>query len=177
MREPTLGGATQQGDLARRLDGAQRHEHIVGRHQRELGQRRLQLVQHGEGQHVAADQPDPALRQPGALQRFNRVVEDEVGIGDLAVGEADAAVIRHVDQQLGRLIDRQHQEGVGPRRPVALEIRDEGEVGVEVGQIEHVRIAIERAAAARGDQEPVEAAGFRCLHRAGAPLGEFFRRE
>ena len=96
--------------------------------------------------------------QPGPLQRRNRVVEHEIRIGDLAVGEPDTAVIGHVDQQLRSRVGRQNQEGVRPGRPVALEIRDEGEVGVEIREVKHVAVSIERAAAARGDQQARKAA-------------------
>lgn len=107
-------------------------------------------------EHVAADESEPAAAEPmrgdDLDQRCGQVdrVDDLVGV-DLAGGRV---VVGDQDQAVGR----QDRGAVSPQLPVRPVVGDRGERRVVARQVEEVRVALERSAAAADHDERIEAA-------------------
>ncbi len=164
-------------DLGRTLDETQVEEQLVGAREAGIGCPGLDGSDGSRRHPLLVRQADAAFAEAGGPERFgDAVVEVSPNPDPIAVDKV-VAPVGLVDDQDRLALHRQHQgrlaEPGEDRRDVRKDVADL----VVIGEPEDVRVAVERGAAHRPDEEPVEPVLTRLQARAVAPLGVLALRD
>ncbi len=131
-----LGRRLEQVDHLGRLDGAHRRYRLGRIDQLEFGQRRHQPLMRA-GRQVIEIHPDPALVEPGALERLHQLIDGIFGKLDIGAQIGDPAfragqpLLDLANHHERLLVRRQHREGL-----TRADLADRQHIGAgDIGEI------------------------------------------
>ena len=129
-------------DLGRGLDRTQAGENVIRRFEARFRKRAAQAIEVARGQGVVAGDPQPAGVETGRPDFIDQGFQDPIGLHHVLSRHGHLVEDGNVGEQARPPVRTEKNERVCPRGPVFPIVGNEGEGGIEVGEVHDVTVAV-----------------------------------